>query len=117
MAKQNFQEVYDACDEAGRAAADATTPMPMTVVGHGERYHVPAGVCGFAWIQFPGNTAWGRWATKQGLASNGYPSGKCIRVFKYNQSMELKEAYARAFASKLNELVPNARAYSMSRID
>ena len=62
---------------------------------------VDDGACGFAWIAFPGNTAFGRWAKKQGLARSHYPSGLCIWVSEFGQSVERKAAYSGAFAQVL----------------
>lgn len=123
--KVNFQAIYDEADRAGKAAAEAHTPTPMVVAQHAnplddsspvkQAWTVPQGACGFAWIWFKGNTAWARWAKKQGLTMQGYPTGLQIWVRDYNQSIELKEKYAHAFAGVLKS--HGITAYGQSRLD
>jgi hypothetical protein len=83
-------------------------PFTGTVVGH-------TSVCGFAWVKFAGNTAFGRWAKKQGLATKAYPNGLMIWVSQFGQSMDKKETYAREFASVLES--HGITAYAQSRMD
>lgn len=121
-----FADLYYRADKAGKAAAAAARPTPMVVgtpstpLGNDvdpnkTRYFVPDGVCGFAWIAFAGNTAFGRWAKREKIVSKHYPKGLSIWVGDYGQSMELKEAYARAFAKVLKEA--GVEAYAGSRMD
>jgi len=123
----NYEALHKIADEAGKAAAEALRPVPM-VVGQAKSlfsneidpakptYFVPDGVCGFAWIWFRGNTGWGRWARKAGLARSSYPSGLQISVHDYNQSMQKKEAYAQAYASVLRGYGVE-EAFAASRLD
>jgi len=124
--KYRFERLYAAADAAGKAAADAIVPIPMvvgtptTVLGSDidyskPTYFVEGGVCGFAWISFKGNTAFGRWAKSTGLATKGYPTGLTIRANGYGQSLQRKEAYAQAFAAVLRE--GGVTAYAESRMD
>lgn len=122
----NFQALWAEADAAGKAAAEACTPRPM-LVGTAKGlfddsfdesqpvYYVADGVCGFAWITFKGNTAFGRWAKAAGLARKGYPSGLAYWVRGYGQSMQKKEAYAQAFAATLR--AAGVTAYAESRMD
>lgn len=124
-----YQALIQKADAAGKAAAEACTPTPMIVgtakaiFGPGSdeidyakpTYYVGGGVCGFAWIWFKGNTGFGRWAKKAGLASAAYGGGLQYRVSGYGQSLERKEAYARAFAGVLTEA--GITAYAQSRMD
>lgn len=122
----NFAALFSAADAAGKAAAQAAKPTPM-VVGEptspfGNKidyakpvYYVADGVCGFAWVSFAGNTAFGRWARKAGLAKPAYPKGLQIWVRDYGQSMQLKEAYAEAFAAELRKA--GVDAWAGSRMD
>lgn len=74
------------------------------------------GVCGFGWVHLKGNTPFGRWAKKNGLARPDYPNGLAINSKLMTQSMARNEAFARAFAQVLNDNgVPDA--YPQSRID
>lgn len=109
--------LYARADAAGKAAAAALTPKPMIVSDPRMRstYVVASGVCGFAWVTFAGNTPFGRWAKANKLAKPAYPKGLMIWVSDYGQSMERKEAYARAFAAQLR--ADGVMAYSDSRAD
>lgn len=121
----DFQAIYNEAHAAGMAAADQHTPTPMVVQQHAnplndrspvtQQWTVAGGCCGFAWISFAGNTAWGRWTSKQGLSSKDYPTGLCIWVSEFGQSMELKEKYAGAFAGVLQK--HGIKAYMRSRMD
>lgn len=71
--------------------------------------------CGFAWISFKGNTAWGKWAKAEGLARPDYPKGMSIWVHDFNQSMTKKEVYAQAYAKVLRD--NGIEAYAQSRMD
>ena len=101
-----YAEAMRAGDEAYRDAV----PQPMTVVGGGERYFVPDGVCGFAWVAIPGNTAFGKWAKAQGFARPRYPKGLQIRAPYMTQSYDRKMAWAYAVAKVLSEGGVVARA-------
>lgn len=120
-----FQTIYDKAHKAGIRAGTDALPTTMLVA---ERVNpldansqvkrtwvVPEGLYGFAWISFPGNTAWARWCKAQGLDGNDYPRGKLIWVSQFGQSYERKLAYAKAFATVLNE--NGIRCYSCGRLD
>jgi len=113
-----WHRLYHRADQAGREAAEAKVPTPMVVVGmQEERYHVPQGVCGFAWVNVrPGGSSFARWLKKRGYAHTSYDGGVDVWVSAYGQSMEKKEAYARGFAAVLRESGIE-KAYSRSRMD
>lgn len=106
-----FAELFARALAAGTKAGNEVIPAPMIVQGanllddkpHGKKYFVSEGVCGFAWVSFPGNTAFGRWAKKEGFAAQFHPKGLCYWVGNFGQSMERKEACARAMAKVLRE--------------
>jgi hypothetical protein len=120
-----FEAIYNEAHQAGMAAAQAKVPTPMVVQQHGDvgndnspvvkQWVVTGGVCGFAWIQFPGNTAWAKWCKAKGYAREAYPKGYSIWVHYFNQSMELKETYGQAFAAVLRS--HGIKAYAGSRMD
>lgn len=116
---QNFQTLYVQALEAGRAAGLAAKPTAMVVNYHSGgmpvREVVHDGACGFAWVSFPGNTAFGRWAKAHAGATKGYPSGLQFWIGDYNQSMERKEAHACAMARVLQ--AAGVQAYAQSRMD
>ena len=94
----------------------------MVVVGGvpGEapkEYYEPEGMCGFAWVKIrPGNSSFAKWLVKNKLARSAYGGGVDIWISGFNQSVERKEACARAMAEVLrNELGVNA--YADSRLD
>jgi hypothetical protein len=112
---QNFPVIHAQAHAAGVAAMEAAVPVPMVVVGGSEKYFVEGGVCGFAWVSFAGNTAWGKWAKKNKVARSAYPKGLQVWVGGGGQSMQRKEAYAHAFAQVLN--ANGIQAYAGSRMD
>jgi hypothetical protein len=101
----SFRQIHAAALRAGREAAKACVPEPMVVVGSypdgKKRWIVPGGVCGSASIRFKGNTAWGRWAKKRGIADSAYGGGLEIWISEYGQSLERKVAHAQAYANTL----------------
>ncbi len=112
-----WMRLLEKADKAGKQAVENLNVVPM-VVGDprtGEAWFIADGVCGFAWVKFPGNTPFGRWAKSQGIARPGYPKGLAISVRDYNQSLQKKETYANAFAKVLAEA--GIDAYADSRID
>ena len=122
---QSVVALHSKAHAAGMAAGGAHTPRPMGVVAadifgkplpgaHVEV--VESGVCGFAWVTFPGNTSFGRAMKAAGLARKRYEGGLCVWVGEFGQSMERKEAYARAYAAVLRE-AGIADAYAGSRMD
>ena len=127
--KVDWANVLKEADAAGRAAAEATKPTPMVVYEAdglsndpkpgGKSWYVPQGPCGFAWVSVPGNSPLGRWVRKnawgRGGWSKGYPTGYHLWVSLYNQSVELKSAYAYAYAKVLRAYEVDAS--SASRLD
>lgn len=122
----DFKALFERAHAAGHAAATAMTPRPMIVGSPSTPFGsdvdltkphelVADGVCGFAWIKFKGNTPWARWCKAHGHSGPAYPTGHQIWVKDYNQSMQRKEAYARAFAAVLQ--AEGIKAYAQSRMD
>ena len=103
---------------AGEQAMQEIIPKPMVVQDGATRYVVPSGVCGFATVNVYGvraNSKLGKELTKYGFYKNSYE--RCLQhsVHRGGQSMELKEAYADAFAKVLRNY--GLDAYSASRMD
>jgi hypothetical protein len=77
--------------------------------------------CGFAWINLPGNIAFGRWAKKQGIASKDYPTGLSIWYSKLHsvptQSVSVHEAAARAARDVLSHGLQTSLISIGSRLD
>jgi len=111
-----YQETIDKAYKAGIEAGKNARPIPMYVIDQGIPIdRIDDGACGFAWIAFPGNTSFGKWAKKQGLARSHYPSGLCIWVSEFGQSVDRKDAFAGAYAKVLKD--NGIDAYAGSRLD
>lgn len=77
--------------------------------------------CGFAWVTFPGNTAFGRWAKKAGIASKSYIGGLEVWYSKLHsvptQSVSVHEAAARAARDVLAHGLQSSAISFGSRLD
>ena len=130
-----LKNILAEADAAGRAAVDVAKVTPM-IVGSAKSlfsneidYSQPTefvedGVCGFAWInvypEFKGNTKLGKEERKvlERLGfSKDWENNKrfYLWVSDFNQSMQKKETYARAYAKVLS--ANGVTASSMSRMD
>lgn len=126
----DFQAIHQLAHEAGMAAAEALTPTPMHVVQRANPWDdsspvvkayepVLDGVCGYAYVNFrPGNHPYVNWLKRQGIGHKAYYGGYEISVPYFNQSMERKYAYARAYVETLHKLGPDTlRVYARSMMD
>ena len=122
-----FETAYAEAYAAGCKAAAECAPTPMVVAEHAnplndaspvrQAWHVPEGVCGFAWVKIRGgNTSFARWLKKVAKARPSYYGGIEINIREYGQSMQRKEAHARAMAKVLREKL-GVEAYADSRMD
>jgi hypothetical protein len=77
--------------------------------------------CGFAWVNFPGNTAFGRWAKKQGIARKSYNGGLDVWYSKLHtiptQSISVHEAAAKAARDVLAHGLQSSLISCASRLD
>lgn len=124
-----FQTIWNEALAAGIKALEECTPTPMVVQQHEQplndnspvvkQYHVPDGVCGFAWVNFsPATTPFCKWLKEHGYVGKSYYGGYDYWVGQGNQSMEKKEAFAHAMAHVINQHKELAtRALPMSRMD
>ena len=112
-----FEKLYAAAWMAGREAAIACRPKPMHVVTQEGHWidTVDDGMCGFGWVNVPGNSSFGRWLKKYKRVRPGYPKGLEIWISDYGQSYERKSAHAGAMASYLNS--HGIEAWAGSRLD
>ena len=125
-----FDKAYAAGLEAGKTVG--VTPMvvgtPKNLMGsltggddggfdeNEPVYFVEGGVCGYAWVTVrPANSSFALWLKKNKGASTGYYGGMQLWVREFGQSMQRKEAFAKAFAEVLREAGINA--FSESRMD
>ena len=100
-----FELLYSKAYQAGTLAALKHVPTPMNVIGGGNSYYVPDGMCGFAWVNVkPGNSKFARWLKEKGIArKDSYYGGVSIWIHEYNQSYEKKQSHAIAMARVLEE--------------
>jgi hypothetical protein len=122
-----FAAIVDEAFAAGMAAGRAANPAPMIVseanpisgakLDGGKSYYVSEGACGFAWVKFYGlgNSSFGKWLLKQGVAKKSYSGGLQIWISEFNQSLDRKEACARAMADVFKK--HGFSAYADSRMD
>jgi hypothetical protein len=95
----DYSNVIASAHAAGMAAGNAINPIPMHVIQSDKQiFVVPDGPCGFSWVKIKGNTAFGKWAKKAGIARASYPNGLQISCHDFNQSMVRKEEYSFAYA-------------------
>jgi hypothetical protein len=131
---KTIEVIFREADVAGNAAVEKLEVAPM-IVGQEtslfsnkidyskQTYYVADGVCGFAWVDvYPankGNTKAGKEERKLlerfGFRKNDYEKTHQLWVSAYNQSMQKKESYARAFAEVLR--ANGFKAYAGSRLD
>lgn len=109
-------EVAEMAHRAGMEAGNRVIPTPMVVVNANTEQVVDVvddGLCGFAWVTIrPARGAFVNYLKAREWGSPGYNGGWEIWVSNFNQSMTRKEAYARAFASVLQNYGINATAGS-----
>jgi hypothetical protein len=121
-----FRTVYKTAMLLGREAAEQCTPTPMVVCQRNnplndqseivKQYHVPQGVCGFAWaIIRPGNSPFANWLKKYKLGGKAYEGGVCIWMSDYEQCYEKKVAHCSAMVRYLKRV--GIKAYLESRLD
>lgn len=115
-----FQRAY----AAGMDALNAATPTAIIVtqsdifgrpVEGAKQYRIDEGCCGFAWVRIKGNTGFARSMKSLGLFRKAWDRGYEFWVSEGGQSVERKEAFARAFAKVLRD--GGVDAYADSRLD
>jgi len=131
---KSFEMICNEATAAGKSAVEKLQVVPM-IVGQETSlfsnvidrtkptYYVEDGVCGFAWCSvYPinkGNTRAGKEERKLlerfGFRKNDYEKTYQLWISAYNQSMQKKETYARAFAEVLR--ANGIKAYAGSRMD
>ena len=123
-----FEAAFAKASAAGQAAGEAIKPRAMIVTERANplndasavknQWYVSEGACGFAWVNVsPGNSPFANWLKKNKLASKAYHGGVDIWISDFGQSVERKEACARAMAKVLQEELGSNRIYASSRLD
>ncbi len=118
--EQEFYAIHAEAREAGQLEVVALEVEPMVVTGRGldgkrTSYYVSDGVCGFAEVVVSGTCAFGKWAKAHGLMRKHYPKGLSMWISDYNQSLQRKEAYAKAYTRVL--VKHGIEAHYESRMD
>lgn len=111
----NFENIYQHARQAGLMAGFTKDVNPMYVTDGTQTFKIDDGLCGFASVHFMGNTAFGKWASANGIAKKHYKRGLYIWVDDFNQSYERKSAYAREFVKVLETY--GIKAWYESRLD
>lgn len=123
--KKDYRKIFFEAIRAGENEMAKCVPTPMIVEQHSnplddnspvtQQWHVPGGVCGFAWIHFRCKGETGKFIRemkKKGIAGtditcsiskDNYRGGYLYWVHHGNQSMELKIAFARGFAEYMGK--------------
>ena len=131
---ETFKLVCEKAHAAGMKAVSKLNVIPMIVGSEThpfsgvmdmkkQTYFVADGVCGFAWVnvypEFKGNTRNGKDERKMleaaGFHKNGYEKTYQLWISDFNQSIQKKETYARAYAEVLRE--NGFKSYAGSRLD
>lgn len=122
-----MKALFDQAHEAGMKAVESLQVVPMVVNQHANMFDdsspvvnswvVPDGPCGFAWVNIkPANGKFAKFMLKEGYArKDSYYGGISYWISAFNQSVQKKETYARAFAKVLSD--NGIKAYSASRLD
>jgi hypothetical protein len=118
------EDIYSVAYTAGMDAGNNAIPVPMIVgtptTTFGNKidytkpvYHVSEGVCGFAEVIVrPARGKFVSWLKKNHIGRKHYYGGWSIWVSEFGQSLERKEAFARAFAKVLRDYGIEARMES-----
>ena len=126
MSKE-VMELFDRAHHAGLRAGHESTPTPMIVgspstpfgsdIDYSKPTHfVESGVCGFAGVVIkPARGKFVSYLKSLGMGYKHYYGGYYVPVREFGQSLERKEAYARAYAKVLSE--EGMSCYVDSRMD
>jgi hypothetical protein len=126
LGKRECARIYKEAHEAGVEAVK-TVKLPQFVVGqpttplgndidYTKPTYILNGLCGFAWVSiFPARGSFVTYLKSKGLGGKAYGGGYQIWVSDYGQSVDLKSAYASAFANVLQKY--GIKAYGESRLD
>lgn len=126
LSDEECEKIFREAIQAGEQAMRSVNVTPMVVVQHENPFDdsspiirqdvVRQGPCGFAWVNIrPGNSSFARYLKKTRGASQGYYGGINYRISAGGQSIQLKEAYAAAFAQVCRKY--GIKAYADSRMD
>lgn len=116
-----WERIYQLAHEAGEKASHSCTSTPMILNGYPPIFE---GACGFAWVTvFDARTGMARWLKENNIGTKNYKSGWTVSAHPIPnkddtwdlQSIEPKEAYAKAFEKVL--LDNGVKCIMESRLD
>lgn len=113
-----FQWIHEAEKAGNEAAKEAAKHLKSyAIMQNGVQIDTLHGLCGFAWVKIKnGKSSLARFMVKEKLADKGTYGGVEVWVGVGGQSVDIKSAYARAYARKLSEL-SGEEAVGQSRLD
>ena len=103
MEREQIAAILIEANERGRAAAAEAQPQMIHVQDQDGRVFDPFPICGFASVRVKGLKGKVLAEFKRRGFQKHYDVGQYLWVSDYNQSYDLKSAYARAYADKLRE--------------
>ena len=115
MEREQIAAILIEANERGRIAAAESEQQMIQVQDQDGRVFDPFPICGFASVRVKGLRGKALEEFKRRGFEKSYGGGQSLWVSDYNQSYDLKSAYARAYAKTLKEHGFNA--WSESRLD
>jgi hypothetical protein len=118
MTKHEVETLWNRALAAGIVAYENCRPRPMRLRDGNQVYDVDGGACGFAWVTIrPCRGPLVAYLKEKKLGRKGWEGGLVVWMGKFfqGQSIERKEAAARAIAAVLKEA--GVDAYADSRLD
>jgi len=115
MEREQIAAILIEANERGRIAAAESEQQMIQVQDQDGRVFDPFPICGFASVRVKGLRGKALEEFKRRGFEKAYGGGQSLWVSDYNQSYDLKSAYARAYANKLKEHGFNA--WYESRLD
>lgn len=111
---EEFETLWENAKKAAQVAAEAQNKSLGDENSRGFD-------CGFAWLELPGNTAFGRWAKTKGIARKHWKTGLYIWYNDLHslptQSISVHEAAARAARDVLSHGLQTSLISTGSRLD
>lgn len=130
---QEFKALWNKAKHEGLKAGKIHNPTPMNLIEVGlndrplenaRQYHVPEGLCGFAWlIVRKGNSKFANWLKKNQLGNkDSYHGGVRVWISEHGQSYERKCKHAESMQLCLREGLDrlgfhDTSVYAYNRLD
>ena len=96
----NPQEIYNAASAAALKAWNDVAPVPMTVVGGGQKWVIMDGACGFAWVNIsPARGKMVSWLRENAIGRKAYKGGWDVSSWQFGNVGRGSQSYQRAYAA------------------